>query len=80
MWDSITAIFGGPKHCGWCYDKPNSWFMNFHDGYGPKSEQPFFTRIVWTLIDLNTRLGLWKIGQEWHFRVHWKRTGKATWR
>jgi hypothetical protein len=79
MWDFITALIGG-KHCGWCTDKPDGYLMRRFDGTGPRSARPLTHQAFWLFLDFNYWLGIWKLGQEWHYRIHERRKGQATWR
>lgn len=72
MWDTITAILGGRKHCGWCVSKPVTRVERFFGGNltGPRKNHPLHVRAYWTYDEWQTSLGVWKLGQWWHFRHH----------
>ena len=72
MWDMIKALLS-KRTCPWCHDRPTTWLEKLMGG-NKLGGLNWIERFYWNVIvELDYRIGAWKLGQSWHWSRHEKR-------
>jgi hypothetical protein len=68
MFDFIHAL-RGKKHCLWCGIHPDNFIERWAGGY--VNEKTKLQKIIWWLYEVPShKVGIWRLGQYWHFKFH----------